>query len=136
MFVLVNIRDRNSVFDILQKENPNCDLAKLPKEECIKVLKFIEDNCMEFDPECCDDDFKWINVEDIIREFDFEEIIQLAETFDIKDAFDKSENQLRKDIDKYLVKYGIKDMVPFINDFLYNVFIVDEENKRFFVYVI
>lgn len=134
--MFVNIRERENAFKALQNENPDCDLAKLPKEDCMNILRFMEENCMSLDPECCDDDFKWVSVEDIICEFDFKEIIELAAKLDIEDVLDKNEDQLRKDIDKYLVKYGIKDIVPSINDFLYHVFIVDEENKRFFVYVI
>lgn len=40
--MIVNIRERENVFKALQNENPDCDLSKLSKEDCMNVLKFIE----------------------------------------------------------------------------------------------
>lgn len=133
--MIVNIRERENAFKALQNENPDCDLAKLPKEDCMSVLRFMEENCMELDPECCDDDFKWVSINDIMNEFDSEDVIELADTLGIEGSFDKSEEQLIKEIYAHFDKYGIRKLVPFVNDFYYYVFIVDEKNKRFFVYV-
>lgn len=91
---------------------------------------------MELDPECCDDDFKWVSINDVMNEFDFEDVIELADTLGIEGSFDKSEEQLIKEIYAHFDKYEIRKLVPFVNDFYYYVFIVDEENKRFFVYVL
>ena len=96
--MLVNIRERENVLKALYNENPDCDLAKLPKEDCMNILKFMEENCMEFDPECCDDDFKWASVNDIMNEFDFEDVIELADVLRIEGSFDKSEELLIKEI--------------------------------------
>lgn len=136
MYMVVNIRERENVFKALLNENPDCDLAKLPKEDCMNVLRFMEENCMELDPECCDNDFKWVNINDVMNEFDFEDIIELADTLGItlgiEGSFDKSEEQLIKEIYAHFDKYGIKEVAPFVEDFYYHVFIIDEENRRFF----
>ena len=134
--MLVNIRERENVLKALYNENPDCDLAKLPKEDCMNILKFMEENCMEFDPECCDDDFKWASVNDIMNEFDFEDVIELADVLRIEGSFDKSEELLIKEIYAHFDRYGIKEVAPFVEDFYYHVFIIDEKNRRFFVYVI
>lgn len=71
-----------------------------------------------------------------MNEFDFEDVIELADTLGIEGSFDKSEEQLIKEIYAHFDKYGIGKLAPFVEDFYYHVFIVDDKNKRFFVYVI
>lgn len=131
--MLINIKDRDIISSTIRKLNIGSQLLKLPKEKFDEVCRFMEDNGITADKDQMTlEDFFWIDFDNVMDKLDYGDLIEIADSLEINSDGDAFE--LKNSIINYCKKNGIKSIVNYLDAFLCKVFIVDEDEKRYFVY--
>ena len=130
--MIFEIKNKYNALHVIRVVDETSDLSKLSFPNFTTVLDFIDENDINLNIMNCNEQFKWVNLDDLIEELSESDLDLLYEFLDDSERKEYGSDK-RQAVLKYCKANGIVELTDVLS-YKYDVVLYDDVDYRLFIY--